>query len=119
MYRYDVQKDSEVPGIKWVTLAMFLGQIGATEISCEPSRFIVWMAVSVGGTEQAAELKSPDGSVIVSIDVTDEGALSYGMAYRGKPIVDSSVLRSRPIIISLTVDTRSSNPRTIKSNVYS
>ena len=41
---------------------------------------------------QTLELASPDGQVAVSFSTDDDGRLSYGVSYRGKPVLVESRL---------------------------
>ena len=43
-------------------------------------------------TARAAEVASPDGRIVVTFDVVEEGRLSYGVTYRGEPILADSRL---------------------------
>ncbi|MEE8451480.1 MAG: glycoside hydrolase family 97 N-terminal domain-containing protein, partial [Thermoguttaceae bacterium] len=50
---------------------------------------LIWLTV---GPLDARELTSPDGQIVVALDVTHGGGLGYSVAYRGKPILGQSRL---------------------------
>jgi len=46
----------------------------------------------LAGNAFAADLNSPDGDVVVSVDTSDDGALQYAIRHRGKPLLIDSRL---------------------------
>ncbi|MBC8869577.1 MAG: glycoside hydrolase family 97 N-terminal domain-containing protein [Planctomycetes bacterium] len=58
--------------------------------SGEHAIFVIVLLLA--GNASAADLKSPDGDVVVSVDISDDGALQYAVKHRGKPLLIDSRL---------------------------